>query len=68
MNLRDQTYALSKACFNHVTDLKQLKHLVDKYKNLGSHMTIQANRQGTMRMSLEAQEMKGKLHEFIFSR
>jgi HUS1 checkpoint protein len=38
----------------YLPDLKQLKTLTERYKNLGHHFTIEANRAGTLKLVLEA--------------
>ena len=38
----------------YLPDFKQMKHLTEKYKNLGHHFTIQASREGNMKFVLDA--------------
>ena len=38
----------------YLPDFKQLKHLTEKYKNLGHHFIVKANREGKMKFVLDA--------------
>ena len=38
----------------YLPDLTQVKNMTEKYKNLGDHFTVEANKQGTMKLTLEA--------------
>lgn len=43
-------------------DIKQLKHLLERYKNLASHMEVKANRRGMMTFSLETDQVNVITH------
>lgn len=43
-------------------DFKQLKHLTEKYKNLGHHFTVKANREGQMRFVLDGDMINVATH------
>ena len=43
-------------------DLKQLKHIAERYRNLGSYFVIHANRSGHFKMALETDEVNVVTH------
>ena len=46
----------------YLPELKQLKHLIERYKSLGSHLTLEANRAGRMRLSMETDAVNVVTH------
>ncbi len=43
-------------------DLKQLKHMVERYKSLGGKFTVHANRNGHLKLALETDEVQVITH------
>jgi HUS1 checkpoint protein len=43
-------------------DLKQMKHLMERYKNFGQHLTIQANREGKLQLKFESDQLSVVTH------
>ena len=43
-------------------DLKQLKHIVERYRSLGNHLVLHANRSGHLKMALDSDEISVVTH------
>ncbi len=46
----------------YLPDLKQLKHLAERYKNLGHHVVVEASRSGRLRLSVETDDVNVVTH------
>ena len=46
----------------YLPDLKQLKHLAERYKNLGHHVLVEASRAGRLKLSVETDDISVITH------
>lgn len=46
----------------YLPDLKQLRHLAERYKNLGHHVVVEAARSGKLRLSVETDAVEVVTH------
>ncbi len=46
----------------YLPDLKQLKHLADRYKNLGHYVLVEGSRAGKFRLSVRTDDINVVTH------